>query len=311
MIQLLELFGGIGAPRKALLNLGYEHKAIDYVEIDEKSVRTYNALYDHLHKPQSVVNWNLKPDILVHGSPCQDFSRAGTRLGGNDEDKTRSSLMWETIRIIKNMGEWKPKVVVWENVKGVLAKDMIHNFKKYFVEMEKLGYVSNYKVLDSRDFGVPQKRERVFAISYFGKNQFNFDKLEKREIQDINKFLEDTQDERYLVKQPSMLKFLRNDYKSSFKGRLEIIDKYVYTISTKQMRVPNAGIIKIDSERYRYLTEGECLSLMGFDKKDVEILKNTHKYRKNCTSSILYKQAGNSIVVNILESILKEILKKR
>ncbi len=100
------------------------------------------------------------------------------------------------------------------------------------------------------DFGIPQKRERVFAISYFGKNQFDFVKLEKSEIQDINKFLEDTQDERYLVKQPSMLKFLRNDYKSSFKGRLKIIDKYVYTISTKQMRVPNAGIIKIDSERY-------------------------------------------------------------
>ncbi len=77
MIKILELFGGIGAPRKALLNLGYPHKAIDYVEIDEKSVRTYNALYDHLHKPQSVVGWNLKPDILVHGSPCQDFSRAG------------------------------------------------------------------------------------------------------------------------------------------------------------------------------------------------------------------------------------------
>lgn len=75
MIKILELFGGIGAPRKALLNLGYPHKAIDYVEIDEKSVRTYNALYDHLHKPQSVVGWNLKPDILVHGSPCQDFSR--------------------------------------------------------------------------------------------------------------------------------------------------------------------------------------------------------------------------------------------
>lgn len=112
MIKILELFGGIGAPRKALLNLGYPHKAIDYVEIDEKSVRTYNALYDHLHKPQSVVGWNLKPDILVHGSPCQDFSRAGKRLGGNDEDKTRSSLMWETIRIIENMGKWKPKVVV-------------------------------------------------------------------------------------------------------------------------------------------------------------------------------------------------------
>lgn len=177
MIKILELFGGIGAPRKALLNLGYPHKAIDYVEIDEKSVRTYNALYDHLHKPQSVVGWNLKPDILVHGSPCQDFSRAGKRLGGNDEDKTRSSLMWETIRIIENMGKWKPKVVIWENVKGVLAKDMIHSFKKYFVEMEQLGYTNSYQVLDARDFGIPQKRERVFVISMLNGHWFNFDTL--------------------------------------------------------------------------------------------------------------------------------------
>ncbi|MGN8845628.1 DNA cytosine methyltransferase [Niallia sp. HCP3S3_B10] len=79
MIKILELFGGIGAPRKALLNLGVDHKAIDYVEIKENRVRAYNALYDHDHKPHSVVGWNLKPDILIHGSPCQDFSRSGYR----------------------------------------------------------------------------------------------------------------------------------------------------------------------------------------------------------------------------------------
>lgn len=68
MIKTLELFGGIGAPRKALLNLGISHKAIDYVEIDEKAVRAYNALYENKYKPESVVGYNLKPDILVHGS---------------------------------------------------------------------------------------------------------------------------------------------------------------------------------------------------------------------------------------------------
>ena len=71
MLKILELFGGIGSPRKALINLGIEHKCIDYVEIDEKAVRTYNALFKNLYKPQSVVDYNLMPDILVHGSPCQ------------------------------------------------------------------------------------------------------------------------------------------------------------------------------------------------------------------------------------------------
>lgn len=79
MVQILELFGGIGSPRCALRNIGIPVKAIDYVEIDEKAVRSYNAMFSEelRYKTQSVVGWNLKPDILIHGSPCQDFSIAG------------------------------------------------------------------------------------------------------------------------------------------------------------------------------------------------------------------------------------------
>lgn len=79
MVQILELFGGIGSPRCALRNLNIPTKAIDYVEINEKAVRSYNAMFrDELeYKTQTVVGWNLKPDILIHGSPCQDMSIAG------------------------------------------------------------------------------------------------------------------------------------------------------------------------------------------------------------------------------------------
>lgn len=78
-VQILELFGGIGSPRCALRNLNIPTKAIDYVEIDENAVRSYNAMFaeELPYKTQSVVGWNLKPDILIHGSPCQDFSIAG------------------------------------------------------------------------------------------------------------------------------------------------------------------------------------------------------------------------------------------
>lgn len=165
-IQYLSLFGGIDAGQKAFENIGISHKLIDYVEIDEKAVRTCNKLYERKHKPQSVVGWNLRPDILVHGSPCQDFSRAGKRLGGKDEDKTRSSLMWETIKIIKNFGIWKPRVVIWENVKGVLDKDMIHSFNKYLIEMEKLGYKNSFKCYGF--WNTSKKRENIYYI-YFRK----------------------------------------------------------------------------------------------------------------------------------------------
>lgn len=131
MVQILELFGGIGSPRCALRNLNIPTKAIDYVEIDENAVRSYNAMFaeELEYKTQSVVGWNLKPDILIHGSPCQDMSIAGHQgkataeagrinrgKGADKGSGTRSSLMWETIHIIQNMGEWKPKYVIWEKV---------------------------------------------------------------------------------------------------------------------------------------------------------------------------------------------------
>ena len=74
MLKFLELFGGIGAPRKALENLGWDLKSIDYVEIMPHAVAAYNQLFDHSHKTQDVTSWNMNVDLLIHGSPCQDWS---------------------------------------------------------------------------------------------------------------------------------------------------------------------------------------------------------------------------------------------
>lgn len=303
-IKILELFGGIGSARKALINLGIPHKLIDYVEIDEKACRTYNAMFPNIHTIQTVVGYNLKPDFLIHGSPCQDFSRSGKRLGGKDEDKTRSSLMWETIKIIESLGIWKPKFVVWENVKGVLDKDMINSFNKYIVSMQELGYSNSFKVLDARDFGIPQKRERVFTISILGNKIFNFDNLEKRKMRDILEFLEISPDEKYTIKSPSMLSKINCKHTRA----LTTIKTHSLTITTKQNRCPNSGIIDIGDNKYRLLTEKECWRLMGFDDEDFNKALKEHPNRKGCQNGVLYKQAGNSIVVPILESIFKELL---
>lgn len=82
MLRILELFGGVGAPRAALRNIGVPVKSIDYVEIDEKAVRSYNHMFPHEHEVQDVRGWTLYPDILIHGSPCQSFSAAGLKQGG-------------------------------------------------------------------------------------------------------------------------------------------------------------------------------------------------------------------------------------
>lgn len=311
MIKILELFGGIGAPRKALINLGIDHKAIDYVEIEEKAVRAYNALYDNRYKPQTVVGYNLMPDILVHGSPCQDFSRAGQRLGGNGEDKTRSSLMWETLKIIENMGIWKPKFVVWENVKGVLDKDMIHSFNKYLARMTELGYTNSFDVLSATEFGIPQRRDRVFTISVLGKTAFDFSKLERKAMQHIDQFLEsDVTGEQYMINIPSMLNRIE-EFNPAAKVKyrtLDVIEDSCWTISTRQDRCPNAGIIKTDSGPYRYLTERECWRLMGFDDEDFENVLNEYPTQAGKRNASLYKLAGNSIVVQVLEAIFQVLL---
>lgn len=191
MIQILELFGGIGSPRIALRNLGIPVKSIDYVEIDRKAVRSYNAMFheDLKYKAQDVRGWNLKPDILIHGSPCQDFSIAGKQKGADEGSETRSSLMWETVHIIQQMGDWKPRYVIWENVKNVLSKYMVGNFNMYLQEMAKMGYSNSFEILDARDFGLPQARKRVFTISVLGNNPFEFKELITKETKNLKEYL--------------------------------------------------------------------------------------------------------------------------
>lgn len=305
-VQILELFGGIGSPRCALRNLGIPTKAIDYVEIDEKAVRSYNNMFSEElpYKTQSVVGWNLKPDILIHGSPCQDFSIAGHQRGADEGSETRSSLMWETIHIIEQMGQWKPQYIIWENVKNVKSKHMIANFVRYQKELEQMGYTNNYEVLDAREFGLPQARERVFTISCLKGEKFNFDDLIRTPMQDIRDFLEDNDSvpEVHDVTQPSV----RNVIGQTGIKRATVIKDYAFTITTRQDRTP-AQVIDCGGGRFRYLTELECWRLQGYTDEDFERAKAVHK-RAGRYYTALYKQAGNSIAVPIFESIFRKII---
>lgn len=305
-VQILELFGGIGSPRCALRNLNIPTKAIDYVEIDEKAVRSYNSMFrDELeYKTQTVVGWNLKPDIMIHGSPCQDFSIAGKQKGADEGSETRSSLMWETIHIIDQMGEWKPKYVIWENVKNVISKHMIANFIRYQKEMERMGYVNNFEVLDARDFGLPQARERVFTVSVLNGEKFSFNDLIRTPMRSIKEFLESNDDvpEVYDVTQPSVYSVIG---KTGIK-RATVIRDYAFTVTTRQDRTP-AQVIDCGGGRYRYLTERECWRLQGYTDDDFERAKAAQK-RVGRYYTALYMQAGNSIAVPIFESIFRKII---
>ena len=219
-LRVLELFGGIGACSKALTNLGIEHEIVDAVEIDKYAVKSFNAIHGTNFEPQDITKWDkdIECDLIMHGSPCQDFSVAGKQAGGDEGSGTRSSLMYETLRIVEKL---KPKYVIWENVKNLLSKKHRHNFDAYQEAMEKLGYKNYYQVLNAKDFGVPQNRERVFTVSIrediapAWRYEFPARRPLTKKLKDV---LETNVDEKYYLSDVQVAGFMHSTEKAQAKG---------------------------------------------------------------------------------------------
>lgn len=357
MLRVLELFAGIGACSKALTNLGIDHEIVDAVEIDKYAIKSFNAIHNTNFEPQDITKWdkNIKCDLIIHGSPCQDYSIAGLQAGGDKDSGTRSSLMYESVRIIEKL---RPKYVIWENVKNLLSKKHRHNFDAYLETMEKLGYKNYYQVLDAKNYGVPQHRERVFTVSILLDVPycwaFKFPEpipLEKK-LKDV---LEKEVDEKYYLSEERLNVIYEWEKRQKENGRGfrfevkngESVGRAVTTsgdrpCSTTYVAIKTAnttgydlakdgdgvdlaypesetrrgrvghGVAKtiptsssqgvLDGVRIRKLTPRECYRLMGFDDEDFD------KASKVNSNSQLYKQAGNSIVVNVLEAILNNMI---
>ena len=146
-MKLLSLFSGIGAFEKALKNLNIDYELVNYCEIDKYASKSYSLIHNVSEDKNlgdiTKIDISKLPkdiDLITHGSPCQDFSIAGKQAGGNKDSGTRSSLMYETIKIVDYT---KPKYVLWENVKNILSKNHRHNFDAYIKTMEQLGYKNN------------------------------------------------------------------------------------------------------------------------------------------------------------------------
>ena len=306
-LRVLELFGGIGACSKALERLGVDYEIADYVEIDKYAVKSFNAIHNTNFEPQDICEWNkdIEVDLIMHGSPCQSFSLGGKQDGGDKGSGTRSSLMWETVRIVEKL---KPKYVIWENVKNLLSKKHRHNFDAYLETMEQLGYRNYYQVLNAKDYGIPQNRERVFTISIKNEvnNEFVFPEKHKetKKLKEfltienycdykIKTFLEFTNF--YTIPRGSDGKLINGSYNRVWKK-----ENYIGTINLTKIieiaeKVDNTLLIK-------KITPKESWKLMGFDDEDFE------KAAQVNSNTQLYKQAGNSIVVNVLEAILTNLL---
>ena len=267
MVRVLELFAGIGACSKAITRLGIEHEIVDAVEIDKYAIRSFNAIHGTNFEPQDITQWDkdLDVDLIMHGSPCQDFSVAGLNKGGDKGSGTRSSLMYETLRIVEKL---KPKYVIWENVKNLLSKKHRHNFDAYIEAMDKLGYHSQYQVLNAKDFGVPQNRERVFTVSIRNDLNVGFKfpnpiPLEHR-LKDI---LENNVDERYYLSDEQVSRIKLSSFNQA-RGRIQESD-VSQTLCARDYKDPKCvrvgGLYDKDGSRHQagsiYDPNGVCATL--------------------------------------------------
>lgn len=218
---------------------------VAYCEIDKYASKAYSLIHnvgEDLNLGDiTKVNTNKLPnniDFIFHGSPCQSFSLAGKQHGGDKGSGTRSSLMWETVRIVK---ESKPKVVCWENVKNVISKKHIHNFDEYIDELNDCGYNSYYKVLNSKDYGIPQNRERIFVVSIrkdIDNGKFSFPKPHCLDLR-LKDMLEDNVDDKYYLKQEQIERMLRTTYESGkYKNRVTNENGIINTLCARDYKDP-------------------------------------------------------------------------
>lgn len=337
MLKVLELFAGIGAASKALENLGIEHEIVDAVEIDKYAIKAFNAIHSTNFEPQDITKWDkdIECDLIMHGSPCQSFSMAGLQQGGDEGSGTQSSLMYESIRIIKRL---RPKYVVWENVKNLLSKKHRHNFDAYLTTMEKFGYASSYAVSNAKDYGIPQGRERVYTVSILGDKEFVFPSptpLEKH----LSDVLEDNVDKKYYLTDRFLGMCLKEDTgkyprADRFKQAVERVNNsgVAVTVTTRSgqrptdnfivedfyksrpprlydenapiLRASRIGLKVLRDNHIRRLTPLEAYRLMGFSDIDFNNVKAV-----GLSDAQLFKTAGNSIVVDVLMAIFKELFK--
>lgn len=291
-IKVLELFAGIGACSKALKNIGINTEIVDAVEIDEYAIKSFNVIHNTNFDIQNVENWNknIEVDLISYGSPCQDFSIAGKQAGGDIGSGTRSSKIYEAIRIVGNI---KPKYVLWENVKNLLSQKHKHIFDDYIEKMNNLGYNSYYQVLNAKDYGVPQNRERIYTISIrkdIDNKSFKFPEKEELKLR-LKDVLEDVVDEKYYLKENQIQNFIKNNEKNcnpSGKGMNGKVyrENVAPTITTNKgegLKIDVVGMLGIkgnESIRRVYSKEGispTITDMQGGNRQPKILIKNATK----------------------------------
>lgn len=351
-LKVFEAFAGVGCQHQALKNINIDFEVVGISEIDKYAIKSYEALHGKVKNYGDISK--IEPselpdfDLFTFSFPCQDISNSGYRLGFEKGSNTRSSLLWECEKIIK---EKRPKYLLMENVKNLVGKKFIECFTEWLKILEGYGYTNYWKVLNAKDYGVPQNRERVFCISILGEHKpFEFPEREELKVK-LKDLLEDHVDEKYFLNEEQIKRIHMSTYHAAQRriqekdwcdtlcardwkdpkcvkveqiGRLSTSTRdnsqryRVYsseglspTLNTMQGGGLHPHIVeneessqeKSSNYRIRKLTPRECWRLMGFSDKDID-----KAFSGGCSNSQLYKQAGNGIVVTVLERLFENLL---
>jgi len=368
ILKIGTMFSGIGAIEYSFKRLNLKSEIQFACDIDNFVKQSYFAnynikdknWYDDVHKIDGK-KYKGKLDILVGGSPCQSFSMVGKRKGFND---TRGTLFYEFARVLK---ESMPSVFIYENVKGLINHDNGNTFETIKATFDELGYKYYHEVLNAKNYGIPQHRERVFVVGFKDKTiNFNFPKPITLE-HSMQDFLEDYTDSKYFLKEKGVkfvtssknrikrftqingdiaicqkanqqfnwhgdfvFKFANEDvgfddfifnvndveekyylsdkvktyvlaggtktFKTSLKTDLRVARPLLQSMH-KMHRAGVDNYVTHNKGRIRKLTPRECLRLMGFGDDFKQLVSDTQMYR----------QTGNSIVVDVLIALLKQM----
>ena len=222
MWKVCHLFSGVGAPESALDRLGIEYENVGFSEIDKFAIQSYKAIHGEQPYLGGIEDIKELPvcDLLFYGSPCQDFSVAGDKKGLIDENgnKTRSGLLLDVERLLDTAkaNNALPKYLLMENVKNLVGKKFMPDFQRWLDKLSDLGYNNYWKVLNAKDYTIPQNRERVFVVSIrkdIDTNGYTFPepiKLEKR----LKDLLEDEVAEHYYLNQHTIDKIAKSKFHS-------------------------------------------------------------------------------------------------
>ena len=302
-MRLGSLFSGLGTAEIATKAVFDDARCVFACEIDKYARASFeaNVSCEEFYKDVREIDgskYKDKIDILIGGSPCQDFSLAGLRAGIAGE---RGQLLYEYLRVLK---EARPKYFIFENVKGLLSINKGKTFNTLLEYVKELGYFLTYQILNTKDYGIPQNRERLYLVGSKEDLGISFKKPVKL-TKSIKDFL-DTNNNKYLNKPyellpkpigSSIIQVAKTDCSRVNMRRVYSIDGISPCLLASAGTGGNNQVKVLMQDNIRVLSPREYLRLQGFDDS----------YKIVVSNSQMYKQAGNAMSLNVLTMVLESI----